>query len=132
MEQLFRFKKPLSINLPQQTIYKYYPELSVYYPLNEIGEPIYYLGIHSDYVQSLKNNLDYIYITNDNVEVKYGDIVINDEGELIRVDKSMLHYSCYSIEYYLNRHITFLVEKLGTTVEEKRNILNLILKICSM
>lgn len=104
MANSFRFKKPLISYLSKHTIYKYYPELCVYYPLNEIDEPIYYLGLHIDYVKSLEDLIDYVYITKDNVEVDKGDFVYTDINEIClvtdEIDVSL--YKAKPTNHYFN------------------------------
>lgn len=104
MANSFRFKKPLIPYLPKQTVYKYYSELCIYYPLNEIDEPIYYLGLHIDYVKSLEDLIDYIYITKDNVEVDKGNFVYSEINEicLVNDDMDISLYKAKPTNHYFN------------------------------
>lgn len=104
MANSFRFKKSLIPYIPEHTIYKYYSELCIYYPLNEIDEPIYYLGLHIDYVKSLEDLIDYIYITKDNVEVDKGNFVYSEINELCLVtdDMDISLYRAKPTNHYFN------------------------------
>lgn len=119
MANSFRFKNSLIPYLPKHTIYKYYPELCIYYPLNEIDEPIYYLGLHVDYVKSLEDLIDYIYITKDNVEVNKGDFVYSDINELCLVTDEMdiSTYKAKPTNHYFNYKTQSF--KKDISVEEK-------------
>ena len=104
MANSFRFKKPLIPYLPKHTVYKYYSELCIYYPLNEIDEPIYYLGLHIDYVKSLEDLIDYVYITKDNVEVDKGNFVYSEINEICLVtdDTDISLYRAKPTNHYFN------------------------------
>ena len=104
MATSFRFKKPLIPYLSKHTVYKYYSELCIYYPLNEIDEPIYYLGLHIDYVKSLEDLIDYVYITKDNVEVDKGNFVYSEINEICLVtdDTDISLYRAKPTNHYFN------------------------------
>lgn len=104
MANSFRFKKSLIPYLPKHTVYKYYSELCIYYPLNEIDEPIYYLGLHIDYVKSLEDLIDYVYITKDNVEVDKGNFVYSEINEICLVtdDTDISLYRAKPTNHYFN------------------------------
>ena len=104
MANSFRFKKSLIPYLPKHTVYKYYSELCIYYPLNEIDEPIYYLGLHIDYVKSLEDLIDYVYITKDNVEVDKGNFVYSEINEICLVtdDIDISLYRAKPTNHYFN------------------------------
>lgn len=119
MANSFRFKEPLIPYLPKHTVYKYYSELCMYYPLNEINDPIYYLGLHTDYVKVLKDLIDYVYITKDNVEVNKGDFVYTEINEICLVtnDMDISIYKAKPTNHYFNYKTQSF--KKDISVEEK-------------
>ena len=117
MEKLFKFKESLIPYLSNHTLYKLYPELNVYYPLNEIDEPIYYLGLHEDYVKSLESMVEYQYITTDKVIVNPDTIVYTITNEPIKMSDSEIGNEYYSIpntHYYNYKTCTF-----SNTIDER-------------
>lgn len=117
MEKLFKFRESLIPYLSNHTLYKLYPELNVYYPLNEVDEPIYYLGLHEDYVKSLESLVEYQYVTTDKVMVNPDTIVYTITNEPVKMSDSEIGNECYSIpntHYYNYKTCTFSI-----TIDER-------------